>query len=75
MLVDVVVQNPQNGNVYEFEIKHVHSVGVNSGIMYGCVWYVLQVARVDSGWGYCRWRNDEKKWSSDAPPVHVLHGN
>ena len=31
--------------------KHVRSVGVYSGIMYGCVRYVLRVARVDSGWG------------------------
>ena len=29
----------------------VRSVGVYSGIMYGCVRYVLRVARVDSGWG------------------------
>ena len=30
---------------------YVRSVGVYSGIMYGCVRYVLRVARVDSGWG------------------------
>ena len=75
MVVGVIVQNPQNSNVYEYEKKHVRSVGVYSGIMYGCVRYVLRVARVDSGWGYCNWRNDEKRWSSGAPPVHVLHGN
>ena len=66
MVVDVVVQNPQKRNVYEYEKKkHVRSVGVYSGIMYGCVRsvgvysgimygcarYVLRVARVDSGWG------------------------
>ena len=39
----------------------VRSVGVCSGIMYGCARYVLRVARVDSGWGYCSCRNDEKK--------------
>ena len=49
MGVDVVVQNPQKSNVYEHEKKHVRSVGVYSGIMYGCVRYVLRVARVDSG--------------------------
>ena len=51
MVVDVVVQNPQKSNVYEHEKKHVRSVGVYSGIMYGCVRYVLRVARVDSDWG------------------------
>ena len=30
---------------------YVRSVGVYSGIMYGCVRYVLRVARVDSGCG------------------------
>ena len=30
---------------------YVRSVGVYSGIMYGCVRYVLRVARVDSSWG------------------------
>ena len=30
---------------------YVRSVGVYSGIMCGCVRYVLRVARVDSGWG------------------------
>ena len=60
MVVDVA-QNPQKSNVYEYEKKHVRSVGVYSGIMYGCVRYVLRVARVDCGWGYCSWRNDEKK--------------
>ena len=48
MVVDVV-QNPQKSNVYEYEKKHVRCVGVYSGIMYGCVRYVLRVARVDSG--------------------------
>ena len=48
MVVDVV-QNPQKSNVYEYEKKHVRFVGVYSGIMYGCVRYVLRVARVDSG--------------------------
>ena len=52
MVVDVAVQNPQKSNVYEYEKKHVRSVGVYSGIMYGCVRYVLRVARVDSGWGF-----------------------
>ena len=47
----VVVQNPQKSNVYEYEEKHVRCVGVYSGIMYGCVRYVLRVARVDPGWG------------------------
>ena len=51
MVVDVVVQNPQKSNVYEYEKKHVRSVGVYSGIMYGCVRYVIRVAQVDSGWG------------------------
>ena len=51
MVVDVVVQNPQKSNEYEYEEKHLRSVGVYSGIMYGCVRYVLRVARVDSGWG------------------------
>ena len=51
MVVDVV-QNPQKSNVYEYEKKHVRCVGVFSGIMYGCVRYVLRVARADSGWGY-----------------------
>ena len=37
MVVDVVVQNPQKSNVCEYEKKHVRSVGVHSGIMYGCV--------------------------------------
>ena len=46
-----VVQNPQKSNVYEYEKKHVRSVGIYSGIMYGCVRYVLRVARVDPGWG------------------------
>ena len=50
MVVDVV-QNPQKSNVHEYGKKHVRSVGVYSGIMYGCVRYVLRVARVDSGWG------------------------
>ena len=59
-MVDVVVQNPQKSNVYEYEKKHVRSVGVYSGIMYGCVRFVLRVARVDSGGGYCSWRNYEK---------------
>ena len=49
MVVDIVEQNPQKSNVYEYEKKHVRSVGVYSGIMYGCVRYVLRVARVDSG--------------------------
>ena len=48
MIVDVV-QNPQKRNVYEYEVKHARCVGVYSGIMYGCVRYVLRVARVDSG--------------------------
>ena len=48
MVVDVV-QNPQKSNVYEYEKKHVRCVRVFSGIMYGCVRYVLRVARVDSG--------------------------
>ena len=48
MVVDVV-QNPQKSNVYENEKKHVRCVGVHSGIIYGCVRYVLRVARVDSG--------------------------
>ena len=48
MMVDVV-QNPQKSNVYEYEVKHVRGVGIYSGIMYGCVRYVLRVARVDSG--------------------------
>ena len=74
MVVDVV-QNPQKSNVYEYEKKHVRSVGVYSGIMYGCVRYVLRVARVGSGWGYCSRRSDEKRWSLGAPPIHVLHGN
>ena len=30
---------------------YVRIVGVYSGIMYGCVRYVLRVSRVDSGWG------------------------
>ena len=60
MVVDVV-QNPQKSNVYEHEKQHVRCVGVYSGMMYGCVRYVLRVARVDSGWGYCSCRNDEKK--------------
>ena len=34
---------------YEHEKKHVRCVGVYSGIMYGCVRYVLRVTRVDSG--------------------------
>ena len=51
MVVDVVVQNPQKSNVYEYEKNHVRSVGVYSGIMYGCLRYALRVARVDSGWG------------------------
>ena len=51
MVVDVV-QNPQTSNVYEDEKKHVRCVGVFSGMMYGCVRYVLRVARADSGWGY-----------------------
>ena len=51
MMVDLVVQNPQKNDVYEYEKKHVRSVGVYSGIMYGCVRYVLRAARVDSGWG------------------------
>ena len=50
MVVDVV-QNPQKSNVYEHEKQHVRCVGVYSGMMYGCVRYVLRVARVDSGWG------------------------
>ena len=48
MMVDVV-QNPQKSNVYEYGVKHVRCVGVYSGIMYGCVRYVLRVAWVDSG--------------------------
>ena len=48
MVVDVV-QNPQKSNVYEYEKKHVRCVGVYSGIIYGCVRYVLRVARVHSG--------------------------
>ena len=51
MVLDVVVQNPQKSNVYEYEKKHVCSVGIYSGIIYGCVRYVLRAARVDSGWG------------------------
>ena len=51
MVVDVV-QNPQKSDVYEYEKKHVRCVCVFSGIIDGCVRYVLQVARVDSGWGY-----------------------
>ena len=51
MVVDVV-QNPQKSNVYEDEKKHVRCVGVFGGMMYGCVRYVLRVARADSGWGY-----------------------
>ena len=51
MVVDVVAQNPQKRNVYEYEEKHIRGVGVYSGIMYGCVRYVSRVARVDSGWG------------------------
>ena len=47
MTVDVV-QNPQKSNVYEYEKKHAHCVGVYSGIVYGCARYVLPVARVDS---------------------------
>ena len=31
--------------------KHVRSVGDYSGRIYGCVRYVLRVARADSGWG------------------------
>ena len=50
MVVDVV-QNPPKSNVYEYEKKNVRSVGIYSGMMYGCVRYVLRVARVDSGWG------------------------
>ena len=30
---------------------YVRSVGVCSGIMHGCVRYVLRVARLDAGWG------------------------
>ena len=48
MMVDFV-QNPHKSNVYEYEKTHVRFVGVYSGIMYGCVRYVLRVARVDSG--------------------------
>ena len=48
MMVNVV-QNPQESNVYEYEKKHARCVGVYSGRMYGCVRYVLRVARVDSG--------------------------
>ena len=40
MVVDVV-QNPQKSNVYEYEKKHVRCVGVFSGIMYGCVRYLV----------------------------------
>ena len=43
MMVDVV-QNPQKSNVYAYEIKHARCVGVYSGIMYGCVRYVLRVS-------------------------------
>ena len=32
--------------------KHVRCVCVFSGIMYGCVRYVLRVVRADSGWVY-----------------------
>ena len=42
-MVDVV-QNPQKSIVYAYEIKHVRCVGVDSGIMYGCVRYVLRVS-------------------------------
>ena len=67
MVVDVVVQNPQKSNVHEYEKKHVRSAGIYSGKMYGCVRYVLRVARVDSGWGYCSWRNDGKKVVFEYP--------
>ena len=40
MVVDVV-QNPQKSNVYEYEKKHVRCVAVYSGIIYGCVRYLL----------------------------------
>ena len=64
MVVDVV-QNPPKSNVYEYEKKNVRSVGIYSGMMYGCVrsvdvysgimygyvTYVLRVARVESVWG------------------------
>ena len=51
MVVDVV-QNPKKSNVYEDEKKHVRCLGVFRGMMYGCVRYVLPVARARFGWGY-----------------------
>ena len=47
--------------------KHVRSVGIYCGIMHGCVRCALRVAPVDSGWGYCSWRNDETKVVFECP--------
>ena len=76
MVVDVV-QNPQKSNVYCTNLrKHlVRTIRVYSGIMYGCVRYVLRVAQVDPVGGTVDGEMMKKRWSSGAPPVHVLHGN
>ena len=55
---------------YEYEKKHAPSVGVYSGIVYGCVRYVLRAARVDSGWGVGFWiaRLRNTRNATEPPP-------